>query len=298
MKRFFIAINEEKDPDGSITGKVTDYLSRNGAEYVVSIGNRGIAGTNSPISRTSDENKMHELYADGEPVPEGTECILVLGGDGTLIRAVSELYAYDVPFVGINLGHLGYLTEAEVTSVYEVLDHLLADEYSIESRMMLKGEIYREGACIYEQCSLNDIALSRYGKLQVLHFELYVDGTYLNTYTADGMIIATPTGSTAYNLSAGGPICLPEAELFVVTPVCAHTMNTRSLILPSGVTIELKALDRQTEQMTPIASFDGGYYMLKEGDIIRVRQARNRCRMIKLNHITFLEKLRDKMKSI
>lgn len=287
MKRFYIAINQTKDPDGSITRRVTDYLKEAGAEYVVS-------SKSGNLSARIDE----ERFDEANPIPDECDCILVLGGDGTLIRAVSELYSADIPFVCINLGHLGYLAQAELGSLEETLGRLVHNDYTTESRMMLKGEIIRDNACIYEQCSLNDVTLSRYGRMQVLHFDLFVDGTYLNTYVADGMIIATPTGSTAYNLSAGGPICFPQAELFVATPVCPHTMNTRSLVLPPHVTIELKVLDEPQEEIFPIASFDGGYYPLQAGDIIRVRSTATRCRLIKLNQTTFVEKLREKMKSI
>lgn len=290
MNNFFIVTNHMKDREGTVTRQVMSYLTEHGAVC---------ASYFRPEMSMQNHQHANVVLKDSMSIPGNTECIIVLGGDGTLIQAVGALAQRNVPFIGINLGHLGYLTEADSESISAALDALLEDRFQIESRMMVNGEIIRENQVIQEHYALNDVVLSRWGRMQVIHYNLSVNGTYLNTYTADGMIISTPTGSTAYNLSAGGPICFPEADLFVATPICAHTMNTRSLVLPPDVSIELEILDEPGEGLNPVVSFDGGYSVsLQKNDIISVRSSGMRCRLIRLNHRTFLDTLRSKMKSL
>ena len=136
------------------------------------------------------------------------------------------------PLLGINLGTLGYLAEIDKESVFPALDCLMSGKYEIEPRMMLQGRAYRGNRLLAEDIALNDIVISREDGLRVIHLDNYVNGAYLNTYQADGIILSTPTGSTGYSLSAGGPIVSPAASLFVMTPLAPHTLNSRSIILP------------------------------------------------------------------
>ena len=206
-------------------------------------------------------------YTDPAKVPSDIDGILVLGGDDTL---------------------------------YPALDHLMADEYTIEHRMMLCGSIYRDGKLIAEDTALNDITITREGNLRVVRFDNYVNGEFLNSYSADGIIIATPTGSTGYSLSAGGPIISPSASLMLMTPLAPHTLNTRSIVFPAEDVIEVElgpSRDGGIEQ--GMAYFDGDTRVpMKTGDRIVIKKARRDTLIVKISNISFLETLRKKMANI
>ena len=180
------------------------------------------------------------------------------------------------------------------------IDGILADEYTIEHRMMLCGSIYRDGKLIAEDAALNDITITREGNLRVVRFDNYVNGEFLNSYSADGIIIATPTGSTGYSLSAGGPIISPSASLMLMTPLAPHTLNTRSIVFPAEDVIEVElgpSRDGGIEQ--GMAYFDGDTRVpMKTGDRIVIKKARRDTLIVKISNISFLETLRKKMANI
>lgn len=276
MKHFFLITNEVKDLEKRYTGKVTEYLEAHGAK---------VSGAIS--GETAEHVKL----------PAGIDCVIVLGGDGTLLKAARGIVGYEIPLLGINLGTLGYLAEVETGNIEDALGRLIRGEYSKEERMMLAGSVYDKSEEISSNFALNDIVISRCGSLQILQFDIYVNGRFLNSYSADGMIVATPTGSTGYNLSAGGPIVEPGARLILLTPICPHTLNTRSIVLSpeDEVTIEIPEGREKTVQMVE-ASFDGTHKIaLKTGDKIVIRKAPETTGILKLNTESFLEVLRKKM---
>ena len=223
------------------------------------------------------------------------ECVITLGGDGTLIQAARDLAGRDLPLIGINLGGLGYLTQiGREGDVKELLDALLEDSYQIQERMMLKGCVYRDGRPVKDSIALNDIVLTRDGDPRVLKLKLYVDGQFLNEFSADGMIVATPTGSTAYNLSAGGPIAQPDGQLMILTPICPHTLTSRTIVFGAGsrIRIEIPATNRGSQ----VAAFDGDTLVrLENGDYIEITKAETVTRVVKLDHRSFLDILKMKM---
>ena len=283
MKNFCIISNPDKDQGLALSEKIRDYLTGKGASCMVWQSERKIGGEYN--------------YTDPSVVPKNAECVLVLGGDGTLLQAARDLIHVDVPLLGINMGNLGFLAEVNRDAVIPALDQLLEDRYEVEDRMMLSGTIYREDEIIGRDTALNDVVISREGHLRVIGFKNYVNGEYLNSYNADGIIISTPTGSTGYSLSAGGPVVSPNARLMIMTPVAPHTLNTRSVILPEEdvVTVEIgKGRRKEIEQAT--ASFDGDMnYPMITGDRIVIRRAADRTRILKLNHMSFVETLRKKL---
>ena len=242
------------------------------------------------------EGEYH--YTDPALIPEDTQCILVLGGDGTLLQAARDVVHREIPMLGINLGTLGFLAEIDKTSIYTALDKLFADDYEIEERMMLTGTVWRGDKIIGQDVALNDIVISRVGPpLRVVGFNNYVNDGYLNSYNADGIIIATPTGSTGYSLSCGGPIIAPNAAMTVMTPIAPHTLNTRSLIFPEDdvITVELGEGRRQIQE-NGLASFDGDVEVpMSTGDRIVIKKASVSVKILKLNHLSFVEVLRQKM---
>ena len=242
------------------------------------------------------EGEYH--YTDPALIPEDTQCILVLGGDGTLLQAARDVVHREIPMLGINLGTLGFLAEIDKTSIYTALDKLFEDDYEIEERMMLTGTVWRGDKITGQDVALNDIVISRVGPpLRVIGFNNYVNDGYLNSYNADGIIIATPTGSTGYSLSCGGPIISPNAAMTVMTPIAPHTLNTRSIIFPEDdvITVELGEGRRQIQE-NGLASFDGDVEVpMSTGDRIVIKKASVSVKILKLNHLSFVEVLRQKM---
>ncbi len=267
MDRFYIITNESKDKNLETTHRIQAYIQSKG--------------------------KVCELEAD-KKTPEGMECILVVGGDGTLIRAAREYHSYGIPLLGVNMGTLGYLAEVEMQHIENALEQLMNGEVMMESRMMLKGTWGEEN---YDM-ALNDIVINRLGALRIIKFNIYVNGELLNTYQADGVIISTPTGSTGYNLSAGGPIVEPTASMIVITPICSHALNTRSIVLSAEdeIVVEI-GKGREGSVETAELSFDGDKNIeIHTGDKICIQKAADTAKLLKLSKVSFLETLRKKMK--
>ena len=230
-------------------------------------------------------------------IPPETDCILVLGGDGTLLQTARDTVGLGIPLLGINLGTLGFLAEVEKSGITDALDHLMQDSYEIMDRMLLSGSVIRDGKELLKAHALNDIVVNRCGHLMVLNYEVLVNGQLLCHYKADGMILASPTGSTGYNMSAGGPIVEPGARLMVMTPICPHTLNTRSIILSPEDQVEIviaEGRDGQAQQAE--VNFDGGQaQILTTGDRIRVHQSEQVVRLLHINKVSFLQMLHKKM---
>ncbi len=282
MKSFFIITNKQKDKDLQVTHGIESYLEKHKCQYKTQITNDCGGG---------------DYYTNVEDIPDDVECILVLGGDGTLLQAANDTIERNIPLIGVNLGTLGYLAEVEQPNIESALEALITDEAEVANRMMLDGCIIRDGKQIEQLQALNDIIISRFGSLRILNFNIYVNDSFLKGYHADGIIIATPTGSTGYNMSAGGPIVEPKAKLMVLTPVCPHTFNTRSIILaPEDViTVEI-APGREGRKQDIEVSFDGSHKVtLVTGDRIRITQASKKTKILKLNKVSFLEVLHKKM---
>lgn len=271
MKNFYIVVNEDKENAGALGKRIQDALTKRGCS-----------------ARLSDR-----IPEDG--APDGTECIVTLGGDGTLIRAARSLDGKRIPLVGINLGGLGYLTQVgRGGNVEELLDALCENRFEVQDRMMLKGTVYKNGKKAAESAALNDIVVSREGRLRILKLRIYVDGRFLNEYSADGMIVSTPTGSTAYNLSAGGPIAQPDGQLMILTPVCPHTLTSRTIVFgpESRIRIEIP----ETADGGQTAAFDGDLVVkLSGGDYLEITRAETAVRVLRLDNRSFLDILKDKM---
>lgn len=279
MERFFIVTNDGKDIGQRVTEGIIAILTSWGKTCIRCL---------------KDENKRIIM----DSIPEDFDCAIVIGGDGTLIEVSRALHGRNIPILGINMGTLGYLAEVEVSHIEEALKRLLSGEYAVEDRMMLEGTLCSVSGPLVRDVALNDIVVARRESLRLIHFKLYVNGELLNSYEADGMIISTPTGSTAYNLSAGGPIVEPTASLIVITPICSHALNTSSIVLSAEdeLVLEIGEGKQHTVEEACIA-FDGADTMtMVTGDTVTVRRAAAFAKIIKLSRVSFLETLRRKMK--
>lgn len=283
MDRFCIITNKTKDSGFEVTAQIENYLKSHGRSCV------NLHQVRDPVTR------YH--YTDAKEIPEGTECVIVLGGDGTLMRAARNIVDRQIPIIGINLGTLGYLAEIDKESILPALDCLMEDRFTVERRMMLKGRVMHKGQETGRGIALNDIVISRNGGMHVVPLKNYVDGTYLNSYRADGVILSTPTGSTGYSLSVGGPMISPEASLILLTPLAAHTLNTRSIVLAaeSKITVEIGENRDENQEKTAVF-FDGlTHYPMVTGDTVEIRRFEKDALIIKIHHDSFLETLRRKM---
>ena len=280
MQSFGIFANEYKDRNLEFSRKIATYIRSKGAKA--------------------------QILKKGDSF-DGVEVVLVLGGDGTMIRTATMLGKENIPLVGVNLGTLGYLCELEEDTVFPAIDCLMSDDYLLETRMMLTGAQVSSKDESWDSTdwmkdsdansALNDIVLHRSNEMCVLSFHVYVNGMFLATYRADGIILSTPTGSTGYNMSAGGPIVDPKASIILLTPINAHNLNSKSIVLTADDVIEIEVgTSREEQDEKAIVSFDGHIAMvLKVNDRIRIAKADKETYICKVQNESFLEILRRKM---
>ncbi len=267
MKKIGIINNQVKDPEGIYLKKTLDSLKKTLPEATI----------------TMVEN--HKMV-------EGLELLLVLGGDGTLLSAARLAYGYHVPILGVNIGNLGFMTATDIFGLEESLLKIEEGKYSIEDRMMLETTLdCTDGKKTYH--ALNDVVVHKGALGNIINFELYVDQEFSNSYRGDGIIITTPTGSTAYNLSAGGSIMYPTVEAIGVTAICPHTFGIRDLILSSSQRIVIKVGKSNEEYFL---SVDGQINLrLTEDSIITTKKAEHSCKIVRLDDYDYFNVLRQKL---
>lgn len=286
MEKFYIIANSMKDINKDMTFKIQSYLTERGRQCLIK-------------QEETVENSNNYHFTDPRLIPDDVDVILVIGGDGTMIQAARDVVDKKIPLLGINLGKLGYLAEIDKDNIYPALDRLLEGTYEIEERVMLEGTIYHKQKKMASAIALNDIVIGRRGVLRIVEYKIYVNDEYLNSYEADGIVVATPTGSTGYSMSAGGPIIAPQASMIVVTPICPHTLNNRSIVLGAQdkVTISIEAR-RQNYVEEASASFDGEQSVnLTQTDKIEIRMSSKKTKLVKISKDSFLQVLGKKMRS-
>ncbi|SFA79422.1 NAD+ kinase [Acetitomaculum ruminis DSM 5522] len=280
MKKFHIITNSYKDLELINTKYIVEYLKERGC--FASFELTDLKGENIRFSKELIES----------------DCIIVLGGDGTLLFAARKIFGMNKPLIGVNMGNMGYLCELELNDIENALNNLIDDVYDMEDRMMVQGEIFDNSQKMKSSdFALNDVVIHRGGNLRLLNFIIYVDDVHLCTYSADGIIIATPTGSTAYSMSAGGPIVEPRAQIILLTPINSHTISTKSIVISaqSSITVEIGEGRRQKIEEAMV-SFDGKKPIkVSSGEKITVSRAKNVTRILKMSKISFLKTLHKKM---
>ena len=284
MNGFYVITNRQKENAGSQAKFIKNYLEERGR----------VCYLQGDDANTVPDSLRH---TDPESIPKDVECIIALGGDGTLLRASRDLVDTSLPLLGINLGTLGYLAEIECSNIAPTLDRLIADDYFIEDRMMLRGNVVTASGEERQDIALNDIVISRRGRLRVVDFNVYVDDVFLCSYRADGIIVSTPTGSTGYSLSAGGPIVSPDASLILLTAIAPHTLISRTIVLPDHVVVSVEiGNERSEEEGGAEASFDGDTFLVPgNGGRIEISKSDKKTHFIKMNHTSFVKNLREKL---
>lgn len=279
MKRVGVYAKRSNPAAIKLAGEVQVWLQERGVEVL--------------LEKTVAERLDLPGYPEGS-IPPLASLIVVLGGDGTLISVARKVGDLPVPILGVNLGSLGFLTEITLDELYPALEQVLNGKFAVSRRMMLDAVVRRGQSEVARFHVLNDIVINKGALARIIDMEASVDGTYLTTYKADGLIIATPTGSTAYNLAAGGPIVDPGLNCLLLSPICPHTLTNRPIIVAdeSIVRIEVKF---QNEEVAITA--DGQLGMpLQGGDIVEIRKARTGTLLVKSPTKDYFEVLRTKLR--
>ena len=235
--------------------------------------------------------------ADGQPrgdLPEGCDVIVVLGGDGTLLSAARGVGSRQVPLLAVNLGGLGFMMTTGPHELADALDRVEAGSYQLDSRMVLEAALDRDAGAGERFFALNDVVVSHGGIARALRLEVYADEEYIGRYTADGLILSTPTGSTAYSLAAGGPVILPGVEGLCLTPICPHSLSNRSVVLPAAARLEIRVAGGDEERCLSVDGQVGR--RLEAEDRVTVRRAGHTVDIVQTRSVPYFDVLRNKLR--
>lgn len=279
---FGIVSNPVKDKDYEFTLRAISMIKARGSEVVVDDKYK-----NTPLGTSTDV--LIGSY-------DSCDMLLSFGGDGTFLSAVHHHYSFGIPIIGVNLGSIGFLTEIHPDQFSDALDRILAGNYVIENRIQLEVIVKnRDGEEKGRGFSLNDVVIARGYLLHLLTVDMLIDGDYVERLSGDGVILSTPTGSTAYSLAAGGPIVMPNLDVFLVTPICPHTLHNRSYVVSEESVVEIRLADYYEQ---PLLSLDGrNDIALSPFDRIYVRKAENPIRIAKIGYSTYYQTIRQKIRA-
>lgn len=253
------------------------------------------------------KQRGHEVYIDTETatslqidginrsqIPSIADLVIVLGGDGTMISVARLVAEKGIPILGVNIGGLGFLTAIQKEELYNVLEKVLSNQCSIEERIMLKACVHRHSECIAENIVMNDVVVNKGALARIIDIETYINHIYVATFKADGLIVSTPTGSTAYALSAGGPILYPTLNSIIIAPICPHTLTNRPIVMPDDIQIEI-VLKSFSEDV--FLTLDGQVgFSLKQNDVVEVKKSDYKAKLFIPCERDYFEILRTKLK--
>ncbi|MCU0594852.1 MAG: NAD(+)/NADH kinase [Desulfobacterota bacterium] len=237
---------------------------------------------------------MNACFEEPSFVPREVQFVIVLGGDGTLLGAARRVARYGVPILGVNLGGLGFLTEIPLRNLYPAVELMLDGRLELETRLMLEAVVVRQGEETCRFLVLNDVVINKGALARIIDLDVFINEQFLTTFRADGLIVSTPTGSTAYNLSAGGPILYPTMSSFILTPICPFTLTNRPILLPDSHVVSI-TLSRRGEERVSL-TFDGQVgFDLFQGDRVLIQKAKEKLKLIKSPDQSYFEILREKL---
>ena len=286
MKRILVCTNYDKDRDLTFTMEVLDYLRKRGAEAKAFF-------PLTPAEALPVDMPDDALCPNPGTYIRGADLLLCLGGDGTMLHNSKLAAQNGVPMLGINLGHMGFITELEKADV-ERLSDVLEGRYTVENRMMLDYEVFRDGQCIRSGFGLNEAVVARQSPAHSIHLTAYGDNRKISDYSGDGIIIATPTGSTAYSMAAGGPIVEPTAENLLLTPMCAHSLTAKPYVLAGDRHTSVKLVRGDCDEALLLVDGED-CFTLKTGDLVYVRKSSYVTKLIKLRSLSFYDIVRNKL---
>ena len=281
MKRIGILAKTDREDAARVIHQILDWCAERGVSVVLEKETAGLCADRSAPSVLKPE------------LPSQVDLLLVLGGDGTLLSMARLVGDLGVPILGVNLGGLGFLTALTVDELFPALEAVRREELVIEERTMLSARVVRQGERLSEYAALNDVVITKSAMSRIINLEVSVQGELATAYRADGLIVSTPTGSTAYCLSAGGPIVFPTMDAVVLIPICSHTLTNRPIVLPGHLSIQVRLLSDQDVALT----MDGQVgFALKTADVVEIRPAASRIRLLRPPQKHFFSVLRTKLK--
>lgn len=281
MKRAAIISKSGKPEMGQVVREVTGWLRQHGYELVVDSATAAFCEGLQPVERT-------------EMIRQKPDFVVVLGGDGTLLATGHEVARAGIPIVGVNLGSLGFLTEVKQDEIRQALETIDAGHCAVSLRSMLECRLLRKGQVIASYEALNDVVVNQGALARITDFDLRINGQFVSNYKADGLIVATPTGSTAYSLAAGGPILAPDVPAFVITPVSSHALTNRPLVVQDTDVIEISM---KSSREAAFLAIDGQQGMsVEDGDVVQCRKSELEVKLLKLPERSFFDVLRMKLK--
>ena len=242
-------------------------------------------GTAAIINESSSYEKRE--------ISQQADLLIVLGGDGTLLSVARAAHPHNIPILAVNLGSLGFLAEISIDELYPTLENILAGKFEIENRMLLNACIWRNGEKVEDHNVLNDVVINKGAVARVINLQVLVNGQYMTSYRADGLIIATPTGSTAYSLSAGGPIIHPSMHTLVLSPICPFTLTNRSILIPDQSIIQVKLTAEYDDVRITLDGQEG--YDMRAGDILEIKKTKTTLQLIRGPNKNYYQILRDKL---
>lgn len=281
LKKIGIIPNTLKDIEFEMTKQIIDWACDSGCTPLIS-------------EQVSSSLDFKQFNTDINSIYSESDFLIVLGGDGTLLSVARNAALHSTPILGINLGTLGFLTDVEKSEAKVAFDKMISGDYILEKRMMLQANILTQITAHETLISLNDICITRGAFLRIIDMKIYINDEFVDLFSGDGIIISTPTGSTAYNLSAGGPILSPDSEMIVITPICPHALYSRSFVVSGNDSIKIEINDISNNNAT--LNMDGQIgNILKNGDLISIKKSKYYTTIVKTNKLGFYKILRQKI---
>ena len=265
---------------------LTEWLAKRSIELV--------GGPDIEHERVEHETGCPVAEVSSDKLAESVDLILVLGGDGTMIATARMVGDHEVPVLGINYGGLGYLAEFRIEELYTALESILAGNYRLDRRVMLHVDLMRGEDTVVRNRVLNDVVINKSALARIVEIEAYLNGLFVNSFRADGLIISTPTGSTAYNLSAGGPVVFPSMNAIVITPICPFTLSNRPIVVPDDAEIELR-LKTDNEEVALTLDGQVGFPMMVNDRVV-IRKSKTTFGLIQPMNRNYFDVLRDKLR--
>lgn len=286
IKRVGVVVKRHQPDALQTLCRLTEWLHQRGISLV--------GGPEIERERVEQETGCAVEVIAEDKLAAGVDLMLVLGGDGTMIATARMVGDADVPVIGVNYGGLGYLAEFRIEELFAALESILAGQYKVEKRVMLAVELFRGADNVSRNRVLNDVVINKSALARIIEIEAYLNQQFVNSFRADGLIVSTPTGSTAYNLSAGGPVIYPSMNAIVITPICPFTLSNRPIVVPDDAEIELRL---KTEEEEVALTLDGQVgFPLKVEDRVVIRKSQTTFNLVQPMSRNYFEVLRDKLR--
>ncbi|MCX8131976.1 MAG: NAD(+)/NADH kinase [Clostridia bacterium] len=281
MKSIGVVTNREKDQNLKYTKILVESILEMGGNIKI-------------VSDIAEELGINGGYADETEALYASDIVVCLGGDGTFLKAARKIYDRNIPMLGINLGNLGFLTEVEKSEIRLAVENIMQDKYEIEERMMLEATISDGTKFIARDYALNDVVIARGVLARILHLKTYVNNAFVDTFPGDGLIISSPTGSTAYSLAAGGPIVEPDVEMIIVNPICPHILYTRSYVTTGSGVVKVVVNEDYCHEAAVTVDGQKGYE-IRGSYVIEIKKAPYTIKLISVKSRNFFHVLRTKI---